>query len=139
ASRDPALFVYPCGGVVVEQHVRRPTTLFAAEIQLSRGKILELADVVRRRPERSSQLLASRYPRRINVDCPGSVFEDVPGHGLLGEGLTGEHDRLKRGLQRRTPTIPLLGLGSGWGGVLGVSVAVRIGLLGEVAVNGALQ
>src|SRR5699024_7088219 len=22
----PALFVYPCGGVVVEQHVRRPTT-----------------------------------------------------------------------------------------------------------------
>src|SRR5699024_11220896 len=78
-------------------------------------------------------------PAPIHVDCAGPVREDVPGDGFLGEGLTGEDDRLKRGLQRRAPTIPLLGLGSGWGGVLGVSVAVRIGLLGEVAVNGALQ
>src|SRR5699024_8615559 len=27
----PALFVYPCGGALVEQHVRRPTTASGAE------------------------------------------------------------------------------------------------------------
>src|SRR5699024_8720381 len=112
----PALLIDPCGGVLVENNIRGPTTLLAAEIQLSRGQILELADVVRRRPERSSQLLASRYPRRVHVDCPGPVREDVPSDGFLGEGLAGENDRLKRGLQRRAPTIPLLslrGCGSG--------------------------
>src|SRR5699024_10890737 len=88
---------------------------------------------------RSSQLLASRYPRRINVDCAGPVREDVPSHGLLGEGLTGENNRLKRGLKSRAPTIPLLSLRSCGGGVFGVAVAVLVGLLGEVAVDGALQ
>src|SRR5699024_1411071 len=96
--QSPALFVYPCGGVLVENNIRGPTTLLAAEIQLSRGKILELADVVRRRPERSSQLLASRYPRRVHVDCPGPVREDVPSDGFLGEGFAGEDDRLEGGL-----------------------------------------
>src|SRR5699024_6358896 len=55
-------------------------------------------------------------PAPINVDCPGPVREDVPSHSLLGEGLTGENDRLKRGLQRRTPAIPGFGLGSHGGG-----------------------
>src|SRR5699024_9440219 len=60
-------------------------------------------------------------PAGINVDCAGPVREDVPSHGLLSEGLTGENDRLKRGLQRRAPTIPLLSLGGGGGGDVKVS------------------
>src|SRR5699024_4130490 len=55
-------------------------------------------------------------PACVHVDCSGPVREDVPGDGLLGEGLTGENDRLKSGLQRRTPTIPLRGLRSRGGG-----------------------
>src|SRR5699024_603123 len=55
-------------------------------------------------------------PACVHVDCSGPVREDVPGDGLLGEGLTGEDDRLKSGLQRRTPTIPLRGLRSRGGG-----------------------
>src|SRR5699024_1635169 len=55
-------------------------------------------------------------PACVDVDCAGPVREDVPSDGLLGEGLTGENDRLKRGLQRRTPTIPLRGLRSRGGG-----------------------
>src|SRR5699024_7713776 len=55
-------------------------------------------------------------PACVHVDCAGPVREDVPGNGLLGEGLTGENDRLKSGLQRRTPTIPLRGLRSRGGG-----------------------
>src|SRR5699024_4840552 len=37
---------------------------------------------------------------------------DVPSHGFLGEGFTGENDRLKRGVKSRTPAIPLLSLRS---------------------------
>src|SRR5699024_2361265 len=51
-------------------------------------------------------------PAPVNVDCAGPVREDVPSNSLLGEGLTGENNRLKRGLQRRTPAVPLRGLGS---------------------------
>src|SRR5699024_714232 len=48
----------------------------------------------------------------------GPAREDVPSNSLLGEGLTGENNRLKRGLQSRTPTIPLLSLrGCGGGDV----------------------
>src|SRR5699024_3368016 len=72
------------------------------------------------------QVVLRLDPACVHVDCPGPIREDVPSHSLLGEGLAGKNNRLKRGLQRRAPTIPLLGLGSGWGGVLGVSVAVRI-------------
>src|SRR5699024_11779305 len=104
--QSPALPVQHLGGVLVQGDVRGPTTLLAAEIQLSRGKILELADVVRRRPERSSQLLASRYPRRVHVDCPGPVRENVPSHSLLREGLPSHDDRLVRGLECRAPALP---------------------------------
>src|SRR5699024_2956347 len=52
-------------------------------------------------------------PAPINVDCAGPIRENVPSHSLLGDGLTGEHNRLKRGLQSRTPAIPLRGLGGG--------------------------
>src|SRR5699024_8421860 len=51
---------------------------------------------------------------RVHVDRPRPVREDVPSHGLLSEGLTGENDRLKRGLKSRAPAIPLLSrIGSG--------------------------
>src|SRR5699024_1637246 len=62
------------------------------------------------------RFVGSRDPACVHVDRPGPVREDVPSHGLLGEGLTGENDRLKSGLQRRTPTIPLRGLRSRGGG-----------------------
>src|SRR5699024_1323041 len=53
-------------------------------------------------------------PAPVNVDRPGPVREDVPGNGLLGDGLTGEHNRLEGGLKSRTPAIPLLSrIGSG--------------------------
>src|SRR5699024_11177016 len=59
-------------------------------------------------------------PACVHVDCAGPVREDVPSHGLLGEGLTGENNRLKRGLQRCTPAIPLLsGIRGGGGDVKG--------------------
>src|SRR5699024_722773 len=61
---------------------------------------------------------SSFNPACVHVDCAGPVRENVPSDGLLGDGLTGEHDRLKRGLQRRAPTIPLLSLrGCGGGDV----------------------
>src|SRR5699024_5374335 len=49
----------------------------------------------------AGQVLLRADPARVNVDCPGPVREDVPSHGFLGEGLTGENDRLKRGLECR--------------------------------------
>src|SRR5699024_10908105 len=69
------------------------------------------------KPEDAALLGAGHGPIRFprdpacgHVDCAGPMREDVPSNSLLGEGLTGKNNRLKRGLQRRTPTIPLLGL-----------------------------
>src|SRR5699024_3602756 len=55
-------------------------------------------------------------PAPVHVDCAGPVREDVPGNGLLGDGLTGEHHWLVAWLQRCTPAIPLRGLGGRGGG-----------------------
>src|SRR5699024_10626606 len=68
------------------------------------------------------QVVLRLDPARVHVDCPGSVREDVPSDGFLGEGFAGENDRLKRGLKSRTPTIPLRGL-RGCGGGDGVGPA----------------
>src|SRR5699024_174491 len=73
-----------------------------------------------------------RDPACVHVDCAGPVREDVPSHGLLSEGLTGENDRLKRGLKSRTPAIPLHGLGSRGGKqVASLGAISRLVLLGE--------
>lgn len=38
-------------------------------------------------------------PACVHVDCAGPVRENIPSHSLLSEGLTGENNRLKRGLK----------------------------------------
>src|SRR5699024_1979822 len=116
----PALFVYPCGGVLVEQHVRRPTTrrlhVPGLAADADPGSVccaVSLAGAWCGVPP-PVQVVLRPDPACVHVDCAGPVREDVPSHGFLGEGLTGENDRLKRGLQSRTPAIPLLSrIGSG--------------------------
>src|SRR5699024_4525273 len=139
----PALFVYPCGGVLVEQHVRRPTT------RLGRGRVLQRRNpsVVVDKTERARSCLplpeqvvalSGSDPACVHVDCAGPVRENVPGNGLLGEGLTGEHNRLKRGLKSRTPAGPLLSLrGRGGGEGEPASGLVRRRLLSIPPVNGS--
>src|SRR5699024_5764337 len=97
-----SMFVYPSGGVVVEDHGRsRPTRrggtggLCANRLGGSGERYGALAAV-------HSGLRPGLYrgpdPACVHVDCAGPVREDVPSHSLLGEGLTGENNRLKRGL-----------------------------------------
>src|SRR5699024_3669674 len=83
-------------------------------------------------PRRSPQDVTGSDPACVHVDCAGPVREDVPSDGFLGEGLTGENDRLKRGLKSGTPAGPLRGLGSRGGEqVASLGAISRLVLLGE--------
>src|SRR5699024_3520892 len=117
---EPALFVYPCGGVLVEQHVRRPTTRRGGTGGLGANRLGGTSERHGALAAVHSGLRPGLYrghdPAPVNVDCPGPVREDVPSHSLLSEGLTGEHHWLVAWLQRCTPTIPLHGLRSRRGG-----------------------
>src|SRR5699024_6868971 len=107
------------GGVLVEHNVRRPTTsggcwpafcwLPSAIVNTCRATRCAVSGGSRR-----DVLWRGVDPAGINVDCAGPVREDVPSHGLLSEGLTGEHHWFVAWLQRRAPAIPLLSrIGSG--------------------------